>query len=80
MEVRLHPAASQELVDAAERYAAQAGRRVAQDFVADYDEVRLRVVENPRIDSPSLAQTRKPDDIDDAMVSVHPRARGEHSP
>ena len=59
MEVRLHPAARQELVDSAEWYAAQAGRRVAQDFVADYDEARVRVAENPRIGSPSPAQTRR---------------------
>ena len=59
MEVRLHPAARRELFDAAEWYAAQAGRRVAQDFIADYDEARLRIVDNPRIGSPSPAQTRR---------------------
>ena len=59
MEVRLHPAARQELVDSAEWYAAQAGQRVAQDFVADYDEARLRALNNPRIGSPSSAQTRR---------------------
>ena len=59
MEIRLHPAARQELFDAAAWYAAQAGPRVAQDFVADYDQTRLRLAENPRIGSPSPAQTRK---------------------
>jgi toxin ParE1/3/4 len=59
MEVRLHPAARQELVDAADWYAAQAGQPVAQDFVADYDEVRSRAVENPRIGALGPARTRK---------------------
>ena len=59
MEVRLHPAARQELVDAASWYAAQAGQRVAQDFVKEYDEAQLRAVENPLIGAASPAQTRK---------------------
>lgn len=59
MEVRLHPAARQELAEAADWYAAQAGQRVAHDFVADYDEARTRAVENPRIGRIGPAHTRK---------------------
>jgi plasmid stabilization system protein ParE len=58
MEVRLHPAARQELIDAADWYAAQAGQRVAHDFVADYDEAHSRLVENPRIGALGTTQTR----------------------
>ncbi len=59
MEIRLHPAARTDLLDAADWYATQAGNGVASAFVREFEHALSLVLSNPELSVPVTASVRK---------------------
>ena len=59
MQVRLHPAASAELHEAADWYALEAGNATASRFITDFEQARASILDYPGMGVAVRAKARK---------------------